>query len=90
MGKGKVWGGCAGSVFGEGRLHECKHISSLLALVSCPDPTLSRGKGSGDHRALSWLCRVSSIDSEQANEIAQRHKVSKIKIADSAQPRSAQ
>ena len=64
-----------------------KHNSSLLALVSCPGPTLSRGKGSGD---LSWLCRVSSIDSEQANEIAQRHKVSKIKIADSAQPRSAQ
>ena len=22
---------------------------SLLSLVSCPDPTLSRGKGSGDH-----------------------------------------
>ena len=43
-------------------------------LVSYPDPTLSRGKGSGDHGTLSWLCGVSSIDSEQANEIAQRNE----------------
>ena len=31
-------------------------------LVSCPDPTLSRGKGSGDYWALPWLCRVSNLD----------------------------
>ena len=30
-------------------------------VVSCPDPTLSRGKGSGDHWAISWLCRVSKM-----------------------------
>ena len=45
-----------------------------------------------------WLCRVSSLDSEQANEIAQHHTSmmlaneialhhkDAIKIADSAQP----
>ena len=42
-------------------------------VVLCPDPTLSRGKGSGDHWAFSWLCRVSSLDFEQANELAQSH-----------------
>ena len=42
-------------------------------LVSCPDSTLSRGKRSGDHWAISWLCRVSSLDTEQSNEIALRH-----------------
>ena len=36
-------------------------------IVSYPDPTLSRGKGTSDHSALSWLCQVSSLDSEQAN-----------------------
>ena len=25
-----------------------------VEVVSCPDPTLSRGKGSGDHWAVSW------------------------------------
>ena len=39
------------------------------SLVLCPDPTLSQGKGLGDHWAFSWLCRVSSLNSEQANEI---------------------
>ena len=43
------------------------------SLVSCPDPTLSRGKGSGDHRVISWLCLVSRLDTEQPNEIALRH-----------------
>ena len=33
--------------------------------VSCPDPALSRGKGSGDYWAISWLCRLSSIDFER-------------------------
>ena len=42
-------------------------------LVSCPDSTLSRGKGSGDHWPIPWLCRVSSLDTEQPNEIALRH-----------------
>ena len=41
--------------------------------VSCLDPTLSRGKGSADHWVFSWLCRVSSLYSEQANEIALCH-----------------
>ena len=60
---------------------EPKHAKARLAgkvvqtytddLVSCPDPTLSQGIGSGDHLALSWLCRVSTLSSEQANEIAQ-------------------
>ena len=61
-------------------LHTHTFISLFLfsmitpfALVSCPDPTLSRGKGSGDHWAISWLCRVSSHDTEQPNEIALRH-----------------
>ena len=31
-------------------------------VVSCPDPTLSQGKGSGDYWVLPWLCRVSNID----------------------------
>ena len=43
------------------------------ALVSCPDPTLSRGKGPGDHWAIPWLCQVSSLDTEQPNEIAPCH-----------------
>ena len=34
----------------------------VTLLVSCPDPTLSWGKGSGDHWVISWLCRVSSLD----------------------------
>ena len=38
-----------------------------------PDHTFTRRKGSGDYRVLTWLCRVSSINSEQANEAAQRH-----------------
>ena len=42
-------------------------------LVSCPDPTLSQGKGSGDHWVIPWLCRVSSLDTEQPNKIALRH-----------------
>ena len=53
--------------------------------------------------ALSWLCRISNLDSEPANEIVQHHKAltlaneialshkhstySKFKIADSTQPR---
>ena len=41
-------------------------------LVSCPDPT-PRGKGSGDHWAIPWLCRVSSLDTKQPNEVALRH-----------------
>ena len=36
-------------------------VASSLWLVSCPDPTLSWGKGSGDHWAISWLCRVSKM-----------------------------
>ena len=30
-----------------------------MVLVSCPDPALSRGKGSGIFRAISWHCWVS-------------------------------
>ena len=39
--------------------------TSRYYIVLCPDPALSRGKGSGDYRAISWLCRLSSIDFEQ-------------------------
>ena len=46
---------------------------TVSILVSCPDPTLSRGKGSGDHWAIPWLCRVSSLDTEQPNEIVLHH-----------------
>ena len=54
-------------------------ISSLYALqlyhglVSFPGPTLSRGKGSGDYWAISWLCWVNSLDFGQSNEIVPRH-----------------
>ena len=41
-------------------------------IVSYPDHTLSQGKGSGGYWVLSWLCQVSSLDSEHPNEIA-RH-----------------
>ena len=41
-------------------------------IVSCPDLTLSRRKGSGDHWVISWLCWVSSLDAEQLNELALR------------------
>ena len=44
-----------------------------VPVVSCPDPTLSRGKVSGDHWVIPWLCRVSSLDTEQPNEIALCH-----------------
>ena len=30
-------------------------------VVLCPDPNLSRGKGSGDHWVISWLCWVSKM-----------------------------
>ena len=53
--------------------HSLHCYQTTAALVSCPDPTLSRGKGSGDHWAISWLCQVSSLDTEQPNEIALRH-----------------
>ena len=33
-----------------------------IGLVSCPDPTLSQGKGSGDYWVTSWLWWLSSID----------------------------
>ena len=33
-------------------------ILSVFSLVSSPDPTLSRGKGSGVYRALSWAFRL--------------------------------
>ena len=35
---------------------------STWIVVSCPDPTLSWRKGSGDYWALPWLCRVSNLD----------------------------
>jgi len=47
--------------------------SSDLPLVSCPDPALSRGKGSGDYWASSWLCRVNSLGFGQTNEIVPCH-----------------
>ena len=50
-----------------------ENAASLCLLVSCPDPTLSRGKGSGGHWAISWLCRVSSLDTEQPNEVVLHH-----------------
>ena len=54
--------------------HDCAQVLySCTGIVSCPDPTLSRGKGSGDHWAIPWLCRVSSLDTEQPNEIVLRH-----------------
>ena len=34
-------------------------------LVSCLDPALSRGKGSGDYWTVSWLCWLGSIDFER-------------------------
>jgi len=48
-------------------MHICVSLScyleaSTVLVVSCPDPTLSQGKGSGDYWAISWLCRLSSID----------------------------
>ena len=51
-----------------------KPLSQYQAiLVSCPDPTLSQRKGSGDHWVISWLCRVSSLDTKQPNEITLCH-----------------
>ena len=41
------------------------------SLVSRPHPLTK--KRVGDHWAISWLCWFSSLDSEQANEIAQHH-----------------
>jgi len=35
---------------------------AIREVVSCPDPALSRGKGSGDYWAISWFCQLSSID----------------------------
>ena len=32
------------------------------APVSCPDPTLSWGRGSGYYWLLPWLCRISNLD----------------------------
>ena len=74
------------AICGHGNIsfHQCCNFScsaslqgvvwhAALELVSSPDPTLSRGKGSGDHWAISWLCRVSSLDTEQPNEIVLRH-----------------
>ena len=48
-------------------MHICVSLScyleaSTVLVVSCPDPALSQGKGSGDYWAISWLCRLSSID----------------------------
>ena len=54
----------------------CWHRIYLL-IVSYPDPRLSRGKGSGGHWALCWLCQVSSLSSEQANKIAQHQTTCK-------------
>ena len=56
-------------------VHVCVGVrreSACVSVVSCPDPTLSWGKGSGDHWVVSWLCWVSSLDTEP-NEIVLRH-----------------
>jgi len=43
-------------------------------IVSCPDPALWRGKGSGDYWAISWVCWVNnSLDFGQSNEILSKH-----------------
>ena len=42
-------------------------IASLVLIVSCPDPTLSRGKGSGNHWVLSWLSAESAFWTSQCN-----------------------
>ena len=39
-------------------------MTTYIHRVSCPDPVLSWRKGSGDYWAISWLCRLSSIDFE--------------------------
>ena len=48
-------------------------VLSFKSIVSCPDPTLSWGKGSGDYGTVSWLCWVNSLDFGQSNEIVPRH-----------------
>ena len=40
---------------------------SLITTVSCPDPKISRGKGSSGYWVISWLCRASSLDFWRAN-----------------------
>ena len=67
----KAWKDC--EVFWDSWTQAVKLAYSALNSVSCPDPTLSWGKGSGGNWAPSWLCQVSSTDSEQANEIALCH-----------------
>ena len=47
--------------------------ASCLGVVSCPDPTLSWGKGSGDYWVISWLCWVNSLDFGQASGIVPCH-----------------
>ena len=55
-------------------------ISITTKLVSSPDPTLSRGKGSGDIGTISWSC-TPSRDSIELNVLSHMN-------AELAQPRN--